>query len=51
MLVARHALPAIYSTRDFVETGDLVSYAPSVAVAYLQAGIYTGRPPTVFRAQ
>ena len=42
-LTVRHAVPAIASTREFVATGGLASYAPLIAPAYRLAGIYTGR--------
>ena len=42
-LVARHALPAMYSTRDFAEAGGLMSYGPNLADVYQQTGIYVGR--------
>jgi putative ABC transport system substrate-binding protein len=42
-LAARHAIPAIYSTRDFAEAGGLMSYGPNLADAYQQAGTYVGR--------
>ena len=42
-LMARHALPAIYSIRQFAELGGLMSYAPSQEDAYRQAGNYVGR--------
>jgi len=42
-LAARHSLPTIYSNRDFVAAGGLISYSASIAGAYRQAGIYAGR--------
>jgi putative tryptophan/tyrosine transport system substrate-binding protein len=42
-LAAFHRLPAVYPSRDFVEVGGLMSYGASVADAYRQMGVYTGR--------
>jgi putative tryptophan/tyrosine transport system substrate-binding protein len=42
-LAARHALPAIYSSREFAEAGGLMSYGPNIAEEFRQTGIYTGR--------
>ena len=40
---ARHSLPAMYSRREVVDAGGLVSYASSTAEGYRQMGIYAGR--------
>jgi putative ABC transport system substrate-binding protein len=42
-LAARYFVPAIYYRREFAAAGGLISYGPSFATAYRQAGIYTGK--------
>jgi putative tryptophan/tyrosine transport system substrate-binding protein len=42
-LAARHALPAVYSGRDYVDAGGLISYAPSFHEVYRRIGVYAGR--------
>lgn len=41
-LAARHAVPAMYEWREFVEAGGLMSYSVSRAEAWHQVGLYTG---------
>jgi putative ABC transport system substrate-binding protein len=43
VLSARYALPAVFPYREFPAAGGLMSYGPSLADAYRQAGIYTAR--------
>ena len=43
LLTMRHAIPAIYSNREFAEVGGLLTYGSDIADAYRQVGIYAGR--------
>jgi putative ABC transport system substrate-binding protein len=42
-LATRHAVPAVYSGRQYSEVGGLMSYGPNLVDAYRQMGVYTGR--------
>src|SRR5262245_53086205 len=43
VLAARHALPTIYTLREYAMAGGLMSYGPNLADAYRQAGVYACR--------
>jgi putative ABC transport system substrate-binding protein len=40
---ARHALPATFASREYVEAGGLMSYGTNFVDTYRQMGVYTGR--------
>jgi putative ABC transport system substrate-binding protein len=43
VLAAFQKIPAMYSERDYINAGGLMSYAPDINDSFRQAGIYTGR--------
>jgi putative ABC transport system substrate-binding protein len=42
-LATRHAIPAVYTVREYPEAGGLMSYGTSVKEVYQQLGVYAGR--------
>jgi putative ABC transport system substrate-binding protein len=42
-LAARHAIPTMYTLREFAVAGGLISYGSSLIEIYRQVGLYTGR--------
>jgi putative tryptophan/tyrosine transport system substrate-binding protein len=42
-LATRHAIPAIYPVREYVDAGALVSYGPSRSEVATQLGLYSAR--------
>jgi len=40
---ARHSIPAMYVTRQYVDSGGLMSYGANVADAYREVGVYAGK--------
>ena len=39
----RHAVPTVFTNREFVFAGGLLGYGSAIADAYRLVGIYTGR--------
>ena len=42
-LATRHAIPAVFNAREYAEAGALMTYGTSLAEAFRQVAIYTGR--------
>jgi putative ABC transport system substrate-binding protein len=42
-LASRHVVPAISAWREMAAAGGLISYGPSIAALFREAGIYAGR--------
>jgi putative tryptophan/tyrosine transport system substrate-binding protein len=42
-LTMRHAIPAIFSQREYADIGGLMKYGSNIADAYRQVGVYAGR--------
>jgi ABC-type uncharacterized transport system substrate-binding protein len=42
-LATRHAIPAVYTVREFPEAGGLMSYGTSLTEVFRQIGLYAGR--------
>jgi putative ABC transport system substrate-binding protein len=42
-LAVRHAVPTMYSFREFVVAGGLISYGANLSETYRQIGLYAGR--------
>jgi len=42
-LAARHSVPTVFSLREFVTAGGLLSYGTDIADAYRQIGVYVAR--------
>jgi putative tryptophan/tyrosine transport system substrate-binding protein len=42
-LAAHHAVPTMYSNREYVPAGGLLSYGVELYILYRQAGVYAGR--------
>jgi putative ABC transport system substrate-binding protein len=43
VLAARYGVPVVYTNREIVAAGGLISYGNSVPDAYRRAGVYAGR--------
>ena len=43
LLAAHHRIPATYASRDYSQSGGLMSYGTNFLDTYRQVGVYTGR--------
>jgi putative ABC transport system substrate-binding protein len=43
ILAGRHAVPAVFSNRQYAEAGGLMSYGSNLLESYRQIGVYAGR--------
>ena len=43
IMAARHAIPATYAARDYVEASGLMSYGTNIIDMYREVGVYTGK--------
>ena len=43
VLASRHAVPAIYTFREYAASGGLISYGASITAAFRQIGVYAGK--------
>jgi putative ABC transport system substrate-binding protein len=44
-LASRHAVPAIYESREFAASGGLISYGPSIRVPFSSSALTARAPP------
>jgi putative ABC transport system substrate-binding protein len=42
-LSSRHAVPAIYQSREYAASGGLISYGTSFTAAFREVGVYVGK--------
>jgi putative tryptophan/tyrosine transport system substrate-binding protein len=43
ILAARHAIPVVYNSREYAETGELMSYGTGLRDAHRQLGVYASK--------
>jgi len=42
-LSSRHAVPAIYQSREYAASGGLISYGTNFTAAFREVGVYVGK--------